>query len=136
MPDAAELLKIIKRVAVDVVHSLKLPEVCFGRVVSASPLKITVEQKLTLSERQLILSRNVTEYTFEMTVDHFTEKETEHVHAVHDTYTGGGASSPTEHLHAYKGRKKFIVHNGLRVGENVVLIRQQGGQKYLVVDRV
>ncbi len=117
MPDAAELLRIIKRAAVDVVHSLKLPEVCFGRVVSASPLKITVEQKLTLSERQLILTRSVTEYTFEMTVEHFTEKA-------------------AEHLHEYKGRKKFTVHNGLQVGENVVLIRQQGGQKYLVVDRV
>ncbi len=136
MPDAAELLKIIKRSAVDAVHSLKLSEVCFGTVVNASPLKITVDQKLTLSERQLILTRNVTDYTFEMTVDHLTEKETEHVHVVQDTYTGGGASSPTEHLHAYKGRKKFTVHNGLQVGDNVVLIRQQGGQKYLVVDRI
>lgn len=33
-------------------------------------------------------------------------------------------------------RKKYTVHNGLRNGEKVTLIRQQGGQKYVILDRV
>lgn len=136
MPDAVELVKTIKRAAVDAVNASKPVEVCFGKVTSASPLKILVEQKMTLGAAQLVLCRNVTEHIIEMTVDHYTENETEHTHAVQDTYTGGGSSSPTKHLHAYRGRKKFTVHNGLVAGDEVVLLRQQGGQKYIVVDRI
>ena len=37
-------------------------DVVFGKVVSVSPLKIKVDQKLTLTSAQLVLSGNVTEY--------------------------------------------------------------------------
>lgn len=136
MPDAVGIAKKIKKAAIEAQESAKPVEVCFGKVTSASPLKILVEQKMTLGAAQLVLCRNVTEHIIEMTVDHYTENETEHTHAVQDTYTGGGSSSPTKHLHAYRGRKKFTVHNGLVVGDEVVLLRQQGGQKYIVVDRI
>lgn len=136
MPDASELTKAIKRAAMGASTASKPVEVCFGKVTSASPLQILVDQKMTLGAAQLVLARNVTEFTIEMTVDHYTEKETEHTHDIKDTYTGGGSSMPTEHLHAYRGRKKFTVHNGLVVGDEVILLRQQGGQKYIVVDRI
>ncbi len=42
----------------------------------------------------------------------------------------------TTHKHAVKGRKKLRLFNGLQVGERVLLLRWQGGQKYLVLDRV
>ena len=32
--------------------------------------------------------------------------------------------------------KKIIIHNGLAVGDEVILIRQQEGQKFIVVDRI
>lgn len=136
LADAVEFMKTIKKAALDAVNASKPVQVCFGKVTSVSPLKILVEQKMTLGKAQLVLCRNVTEYTVEMTVDHYTENENAHIHAVQDTYTGGGSSSPTKHLHAYRGRKKFTVHNGLVVGDEVILIRQQDGQKYIVVDRI
>lgn len=136
MPDVVGITKKIKKAAIEAQESTKPVEVCFGKVTSASPLKILVEQKMTLGAAQLVLCRNVTEHIIEMTVNHYTENETEHTHAVQDTYTGGGSSSPTKHLHAYRGRKKFTVHNGLVVGDEVILLRQQGGQKYIVVDRI
>ena len=40
------------------------------------------------------------------------------------------------HKHSYKGRKKFTVHNALKKGEKVVMIKLQGGQKFVVLDRV
>lgn len=40
------------------------------------------------------------------------------------------------HSHSYSGRKKFTVHNGLKKGEKVILIRMQGGQKFVVLDRM
>lgn len=43
---------------------------------------------------------------------------------------------PLNHSHAYTGKKKFRVHNGLGKGEKVILLRFQNGQRFLVLDRV
>jgi hypothetical protein len=71
-----------------------------------------------------------------MTVDHWTENEEAHTHVIHDTYTGGGTSDSTAHKHAYAGKKTFIVHGELTVGDKVILMREQGGQRFVVLDRV
>jgi hypothetical protein len=106
-----------------------------GEVTSISPLEINVEQKMTLTAAQLVLARNVTEHKIEMTIDHWTENETAHVHPVQDTYTGGSSSEPTSHLHAYTGTKIFRVHLGLQGGGKVILLRIQGGQQFVILDR-
>lgn len=126
MPDAVGIAKKIKRAAIEAQESTKPVEICFGKVTSASPLKILVEQKLPLGEGQLILTRNVTDFTTEVTVDWNTENKG----------GGSGYASYETHKHPIKGRKKITVHNGLVVGDEVILIRQQGGQKYIVVDRI
>ena len=33
------------------------------------------------------------------------------------------------------GQKQITVHNGLKTGDEVILIRQQKGQKFVVMDR-
>ena len=43
---------------------------------------------------------------------------------------------PLNHSHGYTGKKKFLVHNSLRNGEKVILLRFQKGQRFLVLDRV
>lgn len=99
-----------------------------------SPLEITTDQKLILGEKQLILTNAVRDYTVEMTVDHVTEVIS-HGHSVTDTYTGGGTAQPVDHSHPYKGRKSFRVHLGLKMGEKVILVRCDGGQQFVVLDR-
>ena len=37
---------------------------------------------------------------------------------------------------AYVGKKTFKVHNALKAGEKVLLIRVQQGKKFVVIDRV
>lgn len=32
--------------------------------------------------------------------------------------------------------QKILIHNALQTGEEVILLRQQGGQKYIIIDRV
>ena len=32
--------------------------------------------------------------------------------------------------------KQMTIHNALRIGDEVILVRKKGGQKYLVLDRV
>ena len=51
---------------------------------------------------------------------------------------GGICSFKSFHkvMDKYKGRKKFIVHNNLLVGEKVIIAVTQGGQKYIVLDRM
>lgn len=128
-------VELIKRAALGAVEASKPVNVLFGTVISAAPLKISVEQKLTLGQKQLILSRNVTDYSVAMTVDHTTENHS-HTHTIEDTYTGSGSASMETHNHEYKGTKTFRVHNALKSGEKVILIRVQGGQKFVVVDRL
>ena len=144
-PDAVELVKTIKRAAIDAMESTKPVNVYFGIVETAKPLTINVEQKMILGEKQLILTRNVTEYTTMVTVQWETEKEeTTHKHHLKNISTDDGAkivSAYTEtqnakHTHDIEGTKQMIIHNALEKGEQVILIRQQGGQKYIVIDRI
>lgn len=136
LADFTSIVESMKKAALGAVNASQPVNILFGNVVSTNPLKINVEQKMTLEAPQLILTRNVTTHTIQMTVDHWTEDETEHTHNIHDTYTGGGTSDPTTHKHAYKGQKTFTVHNELVVGDKVILIREQGGQRFIVIDRI
>lgn len=84
MPNAAELVKLIKKTAIEAVEATKPVTVCYGGVTSMEPLKINVEQRLTLGAMQLILTKAAAE--------------------------------------------------NLAVGSRAILLRQQGGQKYIVLD--
>ncbi len=114
MPNMVEL---IKAAAIGAVNDSKPMSVIFGKVVSIAPVKIFIEQKLTLNEAQLIFTNNVKDYDLEMTVEHSTEESNSHVHP-------------------YRGKKKFRVHNGLVVGDEVIMLQMQGGQKFVVLDKV
>jgi hypothetical protein len=94
------LLELIKKISSKTIAAEKPCDFCFGKVISESPLKIFIEQKITLDSAQLVLTRNVTD--FKTKID--------------------GA--------------EVKIENSLQVGEKVVLLRQKGGQKFLVLDRV
>lgn len=153
MPDAVELMKTIKQAAVEAVDAQKPAEVCFGKVTSVSPLKIVVEQKMILGEAQLILSRNVTDFKAEVTVNMETEsslemdadalvlKSVQSKDCNMDSFEMDASIFENDqldiaHTHQLIGRKEITIHNSLVVGDLVILIRQQRGQKYFVMDRV
>lgn len=126
MLDANDLLEAVKRASLDAVNASKPSDFCFGRVTSTAPLKILVDQKMTLGTVQLVLTRNVSDYTTKITVDWMTETKS----------GGSGDSAFSSHNHSVSGKKEITVHNALQIGEQVVLLKQKGGQKYLVLDRV
>ncbi|MFV0520098.1 MAG: DUF2577 domain-containing protein [Lachnospirales bacterium] len=125
MGEYSQFNNAIKQIALSVIDSNKPVNVVYGKVTKVSPLEITVDSKLILTEKFLVLCREVTEYEVDMTVDHLTEHRA----------GGGGDAEFESHNHAYKGRKTFLVHKGLLVGEEVVMIREQEGQRFLVIDR-
>lgn len=119
MSDFSEILNIIKETSMNVVDDDKMTKVFIGKVTSASPLTIFIDQKFVLTEKFLILSRNVTNHTVSLDYKHYTTVDGEHPHS-----------------HEYSGIESFTVLNALCAGELVYLISLFGGQKYLVADRV
>ena len=112
-----DITMLIKRAALEAVKESSPTAIVFGNVISVEPLKINVEQKLILTSAQLILTNNVRDYDLYMTVNHSTEQA-------------------SAHSHGYTGKKKFTVNNGLIIGDEVILIQMQGGQKYVVLEKV
>lgn len=126
MAKEEQFLKMIKQVALDAVFNSTPCDFCIGVVISESPLSIQLDQKLTLTEDFLFLTRNVTDYTVTMEVDHKTESE----------WGGSCGEHCKEHSHDYIGEKEFVVKNHLTEGEKVVLANMAGGQKFIVLDRL
>lgn len=114
------------KIALDAMNNSMPSAILFGTVVSASPLKINIEQKMTLDSSDLVLTSLVSTFNVDMSMEHRTES----------TSGGSGEASFASHNHEYKGKKKFTVHLGLSKGEKVILLRVQGGQKFIVLDRI
>ena len=89
-------MELVKKAAVEAVDASKPVHILFGTVISASPLKIQVDQKAIYTEKMLVLARNVTDYEVDMTVSHQTVTIS-HGHPVTDTYTGGGTAEDVDH---------------------------------------
>lgn len=127
--DANGIVKKVHQAAIDAMESTKPVNVYFGEVMSVSPLKIDVEQKMILGEKQLILTRNVTDFKTKITAGNI-----KNYYYTGDVNSGTAPVSPS-HVHAV-GTIDITVHNGLAVGDGVILIRQQEGQRFIVVDRI
>jgi hypothetical protein len=139
--DGNDLLKAIKRAAVEAVNTTQPSDFCFGTVVSVSPLKISIEQKMTLGSAQLVLTKNVTDYKMSISVD-LTSSDalSTHNHQIKDE-NGNLTNLKSQevnlsHRHSIKGKNEITIHNALQVDDEVVLLKQKGGQKYLVLDKV
>lgn len=90
-----------------------------GTVTKVKPLTVTVEQRFTITGAYLIVPEYLTDHEVSISFDGRTEP-----------------SGEPQHRHGYGGKLVITVQNGLKAGDNIVLLRQQGGQKYLIVDRV
>lgn len=139
----SDMIRLFKQIAKDVIENDKPVAVQTGTVIQVNPIHIRVDDKITHKEEDgdLILTHLVRDYEVDITVNHGVENINE---IRNEKYTKPGkAEEPiipmadlTEHNHTYKGRKKIIMHLALKVGENVLLLRENGGQRYIVLDRV
>lgn len=120
-------LEVIKKAAMDAVINSAPADIVYGTVLSVSPLSVYVDQKKTLEAEFLVLTRNVTDFDTEVTVQWRTENT---------SGGGGGYDAFSSHSHAITGRKPIRVHNSLKAGERVAMIQMSGGQEYLIIDRV
>lgn len=155
-----KLLTALKTASMQAADESKPTGLFFGEVLSISPLEISVEQKFTLTEEFLTLTHAVKDYYVDITVSHYTVNDNfldpTHRHHLDDKkdvsreeekvnkedprpsapYTETTYDFDTTHKHAYQGKKKIMLHHGLKVGEQVILLRVQGGQNYIIIDRI
>ena len=132
---AVEVLEAMKQMSVDAQNSQKPVIVLFGQVLSVKPLQIKVNQKQTIKENDLILTHAVKDYEVDIEVSHYTVND-DFLQTMHNHPNVAENSFDSHHKHAYKGRKKIKIYNGLKVGENVMMLRQNGGSRYIVLDRI
>ncbi len=120
MHDANDLVRAMKQVSTDANDAGYPATLMSGTVMAVNPLKIKVEQRFEITGSMLILPEHLKDHKVKVTIE-----------AAH-TENGG----TPEHNHEYGGELMVTVHGGLESGDSVQLVRQQGGQKFLVIGKV
>lgn len=157
--------EVIKKMAVGANDANAPTSVLFGTVTSVNPLEITVEQKLKLTKEFLVLTKNVKDYTVDVSMDWETGSKSLNANHSHTLNGDISVSSSAEvnpnpdniavniknevsnnigietkninltHSHSITGRKTMTIYNGLKLNDNVILIQQQGGNNLVVLDK-
>lgn len=125
------LLEVMKRAAMDVNENSKPTDLRFGTVISDKPLKIRVTNQFVIPESMLIVPEYLTDHEIEVSV------YPEYGWASISKSGGSGDPQYESHNHdIYFTKRKLFIHNALKVGDKVAMIRQAGGQHYLVSHRL
>lgn len=114
---ATGLIDIMKRASLDAEENSKPADLRVGTVMSTSPLKIQVTNQFVIPESMLIIPEHLTDHEVQVTINWTTENVESHTHPV-------------------KGKKTMVIHGALKSGDKVALLRNRGGQSYLILDRV
>lgn len=104
----------IKQLGTNAVDAGKPVSVMFGTVMKVNPLEVNVDQRFTLDEDFLVIPEQLTRFEIDLKHKHQTNGE--------DT-----KEALTE---------KIVIREGLKAGDSVLLLRVQGGQQYVVWDKV
>lgn len=102
------MLEIIKQAGVQAIDANNPVNILFGEVLSTDKLRVKINQKLILPQETLLIPESLTRYEIDLTHNH-----------------GEGSALG-----------KIVIREGLKVGDKVLLLRVQGGQKFVVMDRV
>ena len=142
--DGRAIFDLFKKIAQNIYNDGKPSDVMFGTVTSTKPLRVYINQKLTLEENQLILTNAVRDYDVKLTTKGDDGEAIICTPVTDAHYTGtatlsSGSPNPTDfasHTHAYSGDKWFKVNLALKIGEKVILLQCAGAQQYVILDRV
>lgn len=112
------MIEHIKRAALAAWEASGPVAVQFGTVVRDDPLEVYVDQRFTIDADFLVVPESLTR--LELDLRHR-----------HDLPAGAGGGATGEAL-----TEPVVVRPGLKAGDRVVLLRMQGGQQYLILDKV
>ena len=99
---------VIKTAAKQAAEASAPMQIMFGTVTNANPLTVSVENRLTISGNMLIVPRRFRAGD----MNTHTHETADLMETISETYTG------------------------LQIGEKVVLLRDKGGQRFMIVERM
>lgn len=130
------LLDTIKKVAVQTSEVNMPATFLFGEVISTSPLKIRVDNRFDIGEEQVVLMREFRAGgypTHTHTIEPHTHGVPQHTTETADMHSHAVKSITTNETPLTTNAEQY---SGLISGDKVVLLRNHGGQKYLVLGRM
>lgn len=133
----ASLVDAIKKISQGAEEASAPCNVLYGIVTNVNPLEITIEQKLVLTSEFLVLTKNVTDYSVDVSIDWSTESRS--LSATHSHTSSVDIEEEKinlSHAHSINGTKRITIHNALKKNDNVILIQKRGGQEYIVLDKI
>lgn len=104
---ASGLIPLIKQACREFIENAQMCDLRYGEVVSVNPLRVKVTSNLTIPSSVLIVPEHLTDRVVTVSNDGIVE----------DGQT-------------------MVIHNALKIGDRVALLRKQGGQSYFILDRI
>lgn len=117
-----QLLNAIKDASLGAVAASKPVQIAYGNVINNSPLEVFVDQRLTLTADFLIVPESLTHFEINL----------KHLHAYQDASDSGETTRNTSEALL----EPIVIRRGLQIGDVVLLLRVQGGQDYIILDRL
>ena len=125
------LMQAIKQAALDAVMQKAPTTITYGTILAEKPLEILVEDKFKVSAPMLLLCSGVIDRETEISFDNPGIENIVHGYLAIDP------RHMVDKLHFMeKIKNEITIYDGLKTGEKVMLLRVQGGQKYIVLDRL
>ena len=109
----------VKELAKQVNEAGNPADLRYGTVTKISPLEIHITSTFILPKELIIVPQHLTDYEVKITTSGY----------------GWATESADGHTHTINQSKTVKVHNALKVGDRVALMRESGGRKYFVLDR-
>jgi hypothetical protein len=94
--------------------------IMFGEVTRIDPLEVTVDQRFAIDADFLIVPENLTRYEIDL--------------RRYQAYTDSSEAVKT--TEPALPEEPIVIRKGLEAGDRLILLRMQGGQKYLIFDKV
>lgn len=118
-------VQMIKEIALSSIINTDPVNILLGKVIRKEPLQIQIDQKQILTDEFLILTNNVKDYETYANIEITQDGEIQ----INNT-------EKTD-LNTFKVNKvKLKLLNSLKVDDDVILLKQQGGQNYIVLDKI
>ena len=117
------LLQIIKKAALETVENSKPVEILNGLVTSLEPLRIKLNQFLTIDENFIIKPESLFEHELGINVNEqriILKDENEE----------------SKEYEVTAQKIKVRIESQIKGNDKLLLLRTQGGQKYLILDKV
>ena len=133
------MLETMKKIAQQTNEAATPADFMFGTVTKIGPVQILVDNRFYIDESVLVIPRELRKDEAYRT---HTHKIPGHTHSVPAHSTGPAGEGPHSHnVLAQTTSEKELetseeVYSGLQVGDKVILLRNYGGQEYLVIGRV